>query len=366
MRIAILGTRGIPNNYGGFEQWAEFLSQGLVERGCEVYVYNSHKHPYQKSKWNGVNIIHCYDPEYKMGTVGQFIYDFNCILDSRKRNFDIILQLGFTSSAIWGGLLPRKPKVITNMDGLEWKRKKFNKITQYFLKISEKLAVYFSDCLIADSPVIKDYYLQNYQTAVEFIPYGTSFFTNPDMSKLSPFKVMPFNYKILVARLEPENNIEMIIEGVLKSKSPEPLLIIGSYTTAHGKYLHNKYQYEKQIQFLGGIFNKEALNNLRYYSSIYFHGHSVGGTNPSLLEAMASSAKICAHDNPYNRSVLANNGPFFKTPLDIATIIDRPKNRDEDLKLLALHKQRLTDRFLLDNVIGEYYHLLKTNHHKNN
>ena len=101
MKIAIFGTRGIPNHYGGFEQFAQYLSEGLCQMGHEVFVYNSHNHPYQKNEWNEVNIIHCYDPEFKLGTIGQFIYDLNCTLDSRKRNFDVILQLGYTSSSVW-------------------------------------------------------------------------------------------------------------------------------------------------------------------------------------------------------------------------------------------------------------------------
>src|SRR5688500_15638665 len=101
MRIAILGTRGIPNHYGGFEQFAEYLSAGLVKLGHQVYVYNSHTHPYKLDVWEGVHIIHKYDPENNIGTAGQFIYDFNCIFDCRDRNFDIILQLGYTSSSIW-------------------------------------------------------------------------------------------------------------------------------------------------------------------------------------------------------------------------------------------------------------------------
>ncbi|MBD0285886.1 MAG: DUF1972 domain-containing protein, partial [Flavisolibacter sp.] len=96
MHIGIIGTRGIPNNYGGFEQCAEYLAAGLVKRGFRVSVYNSHNHPYQEKEWKGVNIIHCYDPEYKWGTAGQFVYDLNCIRDARKRSFDIILQLGYT------------------------------------------------------------------------------------------------------------------------------------------------------------------------------------------------------------------------------------------------------------------------------
>ena len=101
MHIGIIGTRGIPNNYGGFEQFAEYLSLGLIERGLKVSVYNTHDHPYQENNWNGVNIIHCQNPEQRMGTIGQFVYDLNCILDCRKKRFDVILQLGYTSSSVW-------------------------------------------------------------------------------------------------------------------------------------------------------------------------------------------------------------------------------------------------------------------------
>jgi hypothetical protein len=115
MRIAIAGTRGIPNNYSGFEQLAEYLSEALVKMGHEVFVYSSHNHVYQQPTWRGVHIIHQHDPEYKVGTFGQFIYDYNCIRDSRKRNFDVILLLGYTSSSVWGWLLPKKPMIISKI-----------------------------------------------------------------------------------------------------------------------------------------------------------------------------------------------------------------------------------------------------------
>ena len=126
MKIAILGTRGIPNNYGGFEQFAEYLSVGLVDKGHNVFVYNSHNHIFKESIYKGVNIIHCFDPEYLIGTSGQFLYDLNCIINCRKSNFDIILQLGYTSSSIWNGIMPKNSSLVTNMDGIEWKRSKFS------------------------------------------------------------------------------------------------------------------------------------------------------------------------------------------------------------------------------------------------
>ena len=110
MKIGIIGTRGIPNNYGGFEQFAEYVGPALIDRGHDVYVYNSSLHPYTASSWKGVKLIKKFDPENKTGAFGQFIYDLNCILDSRKREYDIILQLGYTSSSIWSFLFPKKAK----------------------------------------------------------------------------------------------------------------------------------------------------------------------------------------------------------------------------------------------------------------
>jgi len=138
MRIAIIGTRGIPNHYGGFEQCAEYLAVGLVERGIEVLVYNSHNHPYTESEWNGVQIVHCYDPEYKWGTIGQFLYDLNCIKDLKKRNVDIVLQLGYTSGSVWGWMLPKNAVVTTNMDGLEWKRTKYPVVVKKLFVVRRK------------------------------------------------------------------------------------------------------------------------------------------------------------------------------------------------------------------------------------
>src|SRR6202008_4408835 len=118
LRIAILGTRGIPNHYGGFEHISEYVSAGLVQRGHSVTVYNSHNHLYQEKTWNGVDIVQCYDPEYAIGTAGQFVYDFNCLVDARRKKFDVLFIMGYTSSSVWGHLYPQKSAIITNMDGL--------------------------------------------------------------------------------------------------------------------------------------------------------------------------------------------------------------------------------------------------------
>src|SRR5450755_1468149 len=176
MRIGILGSRGIPNQYGGFERFAEQFSMGLVSRGYEVFVYNSHNHVNQEKKWNDVHIIHCYDPEYLLGSSGQFIYDLNCIFDSRKRKFDVILMLGYTSSSLWGWLFPENSVIIYNMDGIEWKRAKYSKMTRQFLEYAERWAVKSGDFHVADSPIIKSYFDNKYGLNSEYIAYGATIF----------------------------------------------------------------------------------------------------------------------------------------------------------------------------------------------
>tara|TARA_R110001592_G_scaffold109490_3_gene305284 strand:- start:2525 stop:3616 length:1092 start_codon:yes stop_codon:yes gene_type:complete len=322
MKIALLGTRGVPNHHGGFEQFAEYFSVYLANKGHEVYVYNSHDHPYKEKTYKGVNIVHCFDAESRIGTAGQFIYDFNCIIDSRSRNFDIILQLGYTSSSLWYWLLPKKPLIITNMDGLEWKRTKYSKKTRDFLKKAEKWAAMNSDYLISDSIGIKSYLKETYNMDSKYIAYGSNVFNDPNDSELELYGVKPKEYNMLIARLEPENNIETILNGVVMSTTTLPFLVIGKLSTKFGGYLKNKFKDEKRIIFLGGVYNQNHLNNLRYFSNLYFHGHSVGGTNPSLLEAMASCALIIAHNNVFNKSVLEENAFYFTEKEEIATSLN--------------------------------------------
>ncbi len=369
IKIAILGSRGIPNCYGGFEEFAEKISLGLAQKGYDVWVYNSHNHPCRDREWKGVKRILCYDPEHLVGQFGQFVYDLNCINDCRKRNVDIILQLGYTSSSIWHFRLPSSAIIITNMDGLEWKRNKYSKGTRSFLKFAEKLAVKSSDHLIADNPAIKDYLDKTYHVSASYIPYGadipnitekSSQTTNENNNLLTDEKIRPGHkeYYLIIARLQPDNHIEMIIQGVLQSGSRLPLLVVGKDTTRYGRYLKKKYS-SGQVVFCGSIFEKEVLDKLRQGSTLYFHGHSVGGTNPSLLEAMAASASICAHENPFNRAVLQNNASFFSNITDIADILNNLHTNNRYSDHVKMNLKKIKDKYGWANICQQYDALIR-------
>lgn len=322
MRIAILGTRGIPNHYGGFEQYAEQLSAYLVSEGWEVLVYNSSDHPYKRENYNGVNIRHVYDPERRLGTIGQFIYDLGCIWHSRRQRFDVIYQLGYTSSAVFNFLFPKETVIVTNMDGMEWKRTKYSRWVQRFLRFSEGIVVKSSHHLIADSLGIQSYIRQQYGAEAFYSAYTASIPGSFDAALLEPYGLSPEGYDLLIARMEPENNIEMVILAHLRSASPVPLVVVGATHTSFGQYLSRKYASEK-IRFVGAIYEKYLLDNLRHFTRLYFHGHSVGGTNPSLLEAMACQCRVVAHDNQFNRGVLQDHALYFEDDATLASIIDR-------------------------------------------
>lgn len=358
MKIGILGCRGIPNHYGGFEQFATVLSTGLVRLGEEVWVYNSHNHPNQEKKWEGVNILHRFDPEYLIGQAGQYIYDLCCIIDSRRRGFDIILQLGYTSSGIWYRLHPGQPIVVTNMDGMEWQRRKYSPMIRKLLKATENLAVSGSDCLVADSEAIQIYLGGAYQKPVRFIPYGAEIFTSPEPSVPERFGLKSSNYYLMIARLQPDNHTEEIIRGVLAARAGVPLVIVGDYRKKFGKYLVKKYS--REVKFVGGIFNPFVLNNLRYYSRLYFHGHSAGGTNPSLLEAMAASARIVAHDNPFNREVANDGALYFADADEIASIVSENIHGDHWDARISQNLKRIAVAYCPDNIIAAYHHLFKS------
>jgi len=361
LKIAILGTRGIPNQYGGFEQFAQYLSKGLAEKGHQVYVYNPHDHSWQNKLWNKVNIIHKYDPEFLTGKLGQFIYDFNCILDSRKRKFDLILQLGYTSNSVWWWLLPKKSTtIVTNMDGLEWKNVRYNPLVRKFLKFAESLAVHHSDYHIADSVGIQNYLKKQYHIEAKYISYGATPFAGSDEpvpiksgSVLKQYRLQPYKYDMLIARLVPDNNIEMILEAAANTSIQRDFLVIGNYETKYGNFLKKKFV-DKNIKWVGTIFDQNILNNLRFYSNLYFHGHSTGGTNPSLLEAMACSALICAHNNQFNRAVLGNDAYYFTDKDDITKVYSTiNKNENEQTKIQS-NLKKIRTLYSKEKIINAY------------
>jgi hypothetical protein len=279
-------------------------------------------------------------------------------MDARSQKFDIILQLGYTSSSIWHLLMPKRAKILTNMDGLEWKRTKYAPTVQKFLKYAEKLAAVKSDYLISDSIGIQEYLKTKYSLSSTYIPYGANIVKKFDEEVLVEYQLRPLGYNMLIARMEPENNIETILDGVVLANQKTPFLLIGNYQkTKFGNYIYKKFGIFENIKFLGGIFDINKLNSLRNYSNLYFHGHSVGGTNPSLLEAMASNALIIAHNNAFNKSILKEDAFYFENANEVAKYFKDIKKSDY-MHFMNQNNLKIKNDFQWDAINQRYLDLM--------
>ncbi len=360
--VAILGTRGIPNNYGGFEQFAQYLSAGLAERGHRVVVYNPHHHPYAGSRYGSVEIAKIFDPARYLRSGSQFVYDYLCLRDALRRKVDAVIELGYQSSAVSLYLCPVEDvTVITNMDGMEWQRRKWGIFVKLLTRWFEKLAVKKSDIIVADSEEIRKYYASTYDVKAVYIPYGAVETEKFDENIPKEMGLEKYGYALLIARLEPENNTEMILEGFLRSEFPGKLVVIGNTRTRFGTHLQRSFGKNRKILFAGTIYDVSRINSLRHYSALYYHGHSIGGTNPSLLEAMAASAFIVAHDNPYNREVLRSNAWYFSDADDVAALTGRyTETRKIRSEFSSANLHAIKTRYNWEGIIDKYERIIES------
>ncbi|MFN3952159.1 MAG: DUF1972 domain-containing protein [Thermaurantimonas sp.] len=332
-RITIVGSRGIPNAYGGFEWLAERLSLHLSAAGHQVYVCQSTQHPYKAPYLGMIQLVRAWDPP--IGPAGQLIYDLLSILKVRGLDPDVIIILGYTSSAIWSFLLPKRSSILQHMDGMEWKRAKYSRFAKAFLRQSEKVAARSADILIADHPVIMNYLQNQYpEKATAYIAYGED-----DTVPETPLKALETKtFDLIMARLEPENQIDLMIEGWIGAGLPHRLAIAGSLSTAYSRKLVNKYHFAANVVFLNGVFDKGKAIWLRRHCRYYLHGHSAGGTNPSLIQVLTHHRRILVHANPFNAYLAETYGlKMFASAPGLANALKEEPPTNE-VSLLTEHR----------------------------
>jgi len=367
MKIAFTGTRGIPNRYGGFEEFAEQLSIRLAERGHDVLVYNPLSHPNKETIFNGVRIIWMPAPLHYWPHVSGLIYDYRCLKDALRQKADIILNCGY-GSAIFYPFFGNQPgiAILTHMDGMEWQRGKWGCLARSYLKLAERMAVKRSDYMVTDHRKIQDYYITRFGKHPLYIPYGSK---HTEVFKLARFRDVDLfkeigihenAYVLIISRLEPENNLDRILKGYLISGLKIPIVIVGHTQTKYSTYLSKKYASQENIKFIGPVYNEELLTLLRYHCLAYMHGHSVGGTNPSLLDAMRSGCLIISHDNDYNRDVLGDNGLYFRTCEDVGRALAHLNNYSAERKKFAEKNIEHINRFYnWQHITNQYIDLFK-------
>jgi glycosyltransferase involved in cell wall biosynthesis len=240
------------------------------------------------------------------------------------------------------------------MDGLEWKRNKYAGRIRKFLFYAERLAVKFCDYFIADSLAIQKYLQSKYDVPSTFIAYGAEMPGSPEEYDLTEKSLTKYNYFLIIARMEPENNIEMVLDGFSKSKSNKKMIVVGNPNNQFGTYLQNKFRNDSRIIFLGAIYDKAKLHSLKAYSVLYFHGHSAGGTNPSLLEAMASGALIAANNNEFNVSLLQKDAYYFLDTEEVRHLVEEVAHGPKEMSMIANNIKKIREDFTWSKVIDQY------------
>lgn len=354
MRIAIIGTRGIPASYGGFETFAEEISKNVIKLDSNVKV-TVVADKEQKVKNNSLTEIDNVDIIYSKYSknVNPLLFYFDSI--KLSLNCDIILSCG--NGGGYFSFIPKFTKAvfITNPDGLEWKRAKWSPLKRFLIKTMEWFSVKCSDYLVCDSEGITNYVKENYNYkkkiyTIEYGAYINSFISvnNTQVEGvLRQYGLQKDSYHLVVSRLEPENNVDIIIDGYQKSTVTFPLVIVGNLTST--PYVETLIKNEsKKIIFLSGIYDKDSLSIVRANALSYLHGHSVGGTNPSLLEAMGSENLCICHDNIFNRKTVGENGLYFKDAEELAVIFSEVEDTKNSQKFRQMKNSVLAS-------IKEYY-----------
>ena len=322
--IAILGSRGIPAGYGGFETFAEELGTRLAAEGVDVTVY-CEKSPdgEEMPEYRGVKLVHLGVPS--LGPLTTILFDARCLWRARK-GYDVVYMLGYGASLfcflprLWGA------SVWINMDGIEWARSKWSWPAKLWLRAMESVATWVASLLVADAEGIKTHLQTRHrrQDDIAVIAYGAHVVDEmPPSELLHDCGVRSEEYYLVVCRLEPENHIEEIVDGYRAAGSAFPLIVVGDIDAASPFAARLREIRDERVRFVGTIFDQQKLSALRWHCRAYLHGHSVGGTNPSLLEALGCGNRVIAHDNMFNREVAADCAEYFSKSTDIPAIIGK-------------------------------------------
>lgn len=362
--VRILGTHGVPAAYGGFETAAENVGRYLRDLGWNVIVYCQvpGRGPTEVDEWNGMQRVMI--REHRDGWLGTASFDLASIRHAMAahRHGDVWLIFGYNTGVF--NVVPRLrgiPNVI-NMDGMEWTRKRWGVVKQGILLVNERFAGWVGNVLIADHPVIATYLRRHFgRRRVQTITYGAHEVREAPRGAVESFGLTPGNYGIVVCRPIPENSVLEIVRAWSRERRGMPLVVVGPFGDEDPYHVAVKAAASDEVVFPGAVFEPERIQALRFHAALYLHGHTVGGTNPSLVEAMAAGNAVIAHDNAYNTWVAGPENAYFSGADDLAdllgTVLDDPARRRT---MGEASRARYRDEFTWTRIGGEYERALRT------
>jgi glycosyltransferase involved in cell wall biosynthesis len=318
MRIAMVGTRGVPARYGGFETCVEEVGSRLVRRGHEVIVYCRTAGDDRPSTHLGMRLVHL--PALRTRSLETLSHTALSVLHLLRWRADAVVLFNAANAPFLPLLRLNGLPVATHVDGLEWKRAKWSGAGRRYYRAAEALAVRWSDALVADATGIATYYADEFGAVCERITYGAPLIS-VGHDRVRGLGLQPGAYHLVVARMEPENHVDVIVDGYRRSDARLPLVVVGSAPYADRYRQRVTELADERVRLLGGLWDQDLLDELYGNALTYFHGHSVGGTNPSLLRAVGAGAATNAFDVGFNREVLGVEGRYWSDGDEVADLV---------------------------------------------
>ena len=363
MRIALVGTRGVPARYGGFETCVEEVGRRLAGSGHEVVVYcraspdttspDSTGKPL--SEYEGMRLVHL--PALKKKSLETLSHTGLSVLHLMRHRVDAAIVFNAANAPYLPLIRARGIPVATHVDGLEWRRAKWQGLGRRYYRGAESLSVRWSDELIADAQGIADYYDVEFEAATDLIAYGAPILNDLGSAKLDELGLAPGKYHLVVARFEPENHVDVIVDGYRQSSAELPLVVVGSAPYADEYTEKVKGLADSRVRFVGSVWDQDLLDQLYANSLTYLHGHSVGGTNPSLLRAIGAGAPTVAFDVNFNREVLGAAGRYFADAAEVRAEIEAAEAQPDQAFARGRQGQQLAVRYDWDDVASKYERL---------
>lgn len=362
-KISILGTRGVPSAHSGFETLAHDLSLFLRDQGWDVTVYCQAavgEAPWS-DEWQGVRRVHL--PTTLSGPLGTIEFDWRSTLHAAARG-DLALVLGYNTAVFSLVHRIRGVRTVMNMDGFDWKREKWNRFQRAWLYVNDWAGSWLSDHLIADHPEIERHLRRRRlrpASRISMVPYGAPEVRAADPAIVERMDLRPGGYALVIARPEPENTVLPIVRAFSRRTRDLSLVVLGEYDGTIPYRRRVVDSASEEVVFPGAIFDREIVSALRFHARLHVHGHTVGGTNPTLVEALGAGNAVLAHDNRFNRWVAEDAARYFSNEDECAEQMDLLLSDAGDAtvaEMSAAARRRHDDAFRLERVLSEYQGVL--------